>query len=64
MILSYFAFRKSAPSSASADDAATNFSMCHRLSIASLRCMGCLSFGFHPRKKFPAARLLASLADK
>ena len=64
MILDSFAFRNSAPSSASADNAANVFIIWHKVNITPLRCMGCLSCGFHPRKKFPAALLLASLADK
>ena len=63
MILDYFAFRDSAPSSASAVNSATNLSIWHKSNIAPLRCMGCLSCGFHPRKKFTAALLLASIAD-
>ena len=64
MITDYFAFRNSAPSSASADDAATKLSIWHRVNIAPLRCMGCLSCGFHPRKKCPAARIFEFVADK
>ena len=43
---------------------AKNLIIWHSLNIAPLRCMGCLSCGFYPRKKFPAARMLAYLADK
>ena len=64
VILAYFAFSSSALGSDYAADAATNLSMWQSVNIAPLRCMGCLSCGFRPRKKFPAARMLASLADK
>ena len=63
MILAYFEFGNSDPSYASADYAATNLSMWHKANIAPLRCMRCLYCGFHPRKKFPADLILASLAD-
>ena len=59
-----FAFKKSAPNSAFADNAATKFRIVKRVKIASLRGMGCLSRGFHPRNKCPAARLHVSLDDK
>ena len=64
MIFAYFEFKYSAPNFASAADAATNFSIWHRVNIATLMWMGCLYFGVRPRKKYPAARLRASLADK
>ena len=64
VIVDYFKFRNSAPSSASAADAEKFLSIWHRVNIAPLRCMGCLSCGFHPRKKVPAARILESLAYK
>ena len=64
MILSSFAFKNSAPSSASAAYAATNLSIRHSVDIAPFMWMGCLYRGFHTRKKCPAARLRASLADK
>ena len=63
MILASFAFKNSPPSSASATSAATNLSIWHSVNIAPFRWMGCLSCGFHPRKKFPDAQLCASLAD-
>ena len=59
MILASFAFRKSAPSSASAADAATNLSKLQRTWIAPLSAMGLPSSGIDPKKKYPAARLLA-----
>ena len=62
MMLASFAFRNSSPSSASAADAATNFSIWQSMNIAPLKCMGCFYCGFHPRKKCPSAWLLASLA--
>ena len=64
MILVYFAFKNSAPSYASSTNAATNLSIWNSANIAPFRWMGCLYCGFHPRKKFPAARLCASLDDK
>ena len=64
IILDSFAFRNSAPISASASDAAINLSIWHKVNIAPLICMGCLSCGFHRRNKCPAALLIASLADK
>ena len=64
MILVSFSFRNIAPNYASADDAATNLSIWHRVNIAPLRCMGCLSCGFHPRKKCSTAWILESLYDK
>ena len=62
-ILSTFAFRNSAPISTSTADSAKFLSIWHRVNIDPLMCMGCLSFGFHPRKKCLAARIFASLAD-
>ena len=64
MILTSFAFRNSSPSSASAANSPTSLSIWNSVNIAPLRWMGCLSCGFYPRKKYPAARLLASHADK
>ena len=64
MILDYFLFRNSAPSSASASDATINLSIWHSVNITPLRCMGCLSCGLRPRKKCSAARILAYIADK
>ena len=64
LILFYFAFRKGTPSSASDANAATNLSIWHGVNIYSLRCMGCLSCGFHLRKKLLADQILASLSDK
>ena len=64
MILCYFSFRNSAPSSASASDAATNLSIWQSVNIAPLRYMGCLFCGFQPRKKCAAAMILESLYDK
>ena len=63
LILFYFAFRKGTPSSASDADAATNLSIWYSVNIARLRCIGCLSCGFHPSNKCPAARLIESLSD-
>ena len=58
-----FAFKKSAPNSAFADNAATKFRIVKRVKIAPLRWMGCLYCGFCPRKKCPADWLLAPLSD-
>ena len=44
------AFRNSAPSSASAADAATHFKMAQLVKIAPLREIGYSSFGMDPRK--------------
>ena len=62
--MGFFAFSNRDPSSASSVDAATNFSIWHKVHIAPLRCLGCLSCGFRPRNKCPADLLLAYLADK
>ena len=64
MVFSSFPFINSALSSASTDNAATNLSIWHRVNIAPLRFMGCLSCGFHPRKKCSTAWILESLSDK
>ena len=64
MILAYFSFKNSAPSSTSADDAAINLSIWHDVNISSFRWTGCLSCALHPRKKFPDAQLHADIADK
>ena len=64
MLLTSFSFRNRAPCSSSASNAATNLSIWQSVNIAPLRWVGCLSCGFHPRNKFPAAPILASLADK
>ena len=50
IILASFLFRNIVPSSASVSDAATSLNIWHKVNISPLRCMGCLSFGFHPRK--------------
>ena len=62
IVLDYFAFRDSArvlhllPM--------LRRSIWNRVNIVPFMCMGCLSCGFHPRNKCPAAWILASLADK
>ena len=56
-------FKNSAPNYASAGDAG-NFCKWHRVDIAPLRWMGCLSCGVHPRNKYLAARMRAPLSDK
>ena len=62
MIFACFALRNSAPSSASAAEAATNFKMVHSTCIAPLILMGFPSRGREPRKNIPAALLFASAA--
>ena len=57
-----WAFKNSAPSSASAADAATNFSIEHVIIMFPLRKIGSPSFGKLPRKKYPPALLLAFVA--
>ena len=64
MIFASIAFKKSAPNSASDSDAATNFSMWHRVNIAPLRWTGCLSCDVHPSDKIMSGQLHASLSDK
>ena len=64
MVLAYFAFLKSAPSSTSAVNAAKTFSIWHSVNIAPFRLMGYLSCGVHHKKKCPADWLRVSLADK
>ena len=58
------ALRKSAPSSASAADAATSFRMAHVMCMLPLRRMGLFASGRLPRKKYPPARLRALPADR
>ena len=60
MIFASFAFKNIAPNSASAADAATNLRIVQSVRIGPFSRMGCSSSGFHPRKKWPAARLLTS----
>ena len=57
--LASLAFRNSAPSFASAADAATNFRMLQREWIGPFCVMGFPSIGNDPRKKFPPALLCA-----
>ena len=59
-----WAFKNSAPSSASAADAATSFSIKQVIIILPFKTMGSPSFGKLPRKKYPPARLLALAAVK
>ena len=59
-ILAYFAFRNSAPSSASSANNETNVSIWQSVNIAPLRIIRCLSCGFHPRIFFSSAQILAS----
>ena len=62
IIFASFAFKNIAPNSASAADAATNLRIVQSVRIGPFRRMGRLSSGSQPRKKWPAARLLASFA--
>ena len=64
MILDYFAFSNSSPSSSSAYNTVTNLSIWHMVNIAPFRCMGCLYCGFCLRKKCPTARIWVSLSHK
>ena len=64
IILASFAFRKRAPSSASAADDATNFRTVHKMAMAPLSLMGSQSRGMLPRKKYPDALLFESFALK
>ena len=57
-------FKNSASNYFSAVGAAKKFSIWHRVNIAPLRWMGCLSCGVHPRNKFPDDRLFTYIADK
>ena len=53
MIFASLAFKKSAPSSASAADEATNFKIAHRVCMGPFSVIGCPSIGSEPRNKFP-----------
>ena len=64
MIFASFAFKNIAPNSASAADAATNLRIVQSVRIGPFRRMGRLSSGCQPRKKWPAARLLAFFAER
>ena len=59
IIFACYAFSKSAPSSASAADAASILRTLHKKCIAPFRMMGYLFFGIDPRKKCPPVLLLA-----
>ena len=59
MTLASCALRNSAPSSASAADAATSLRIVQVMWIAPLMMIGSASRGMLPRKKYPPARLLA-----
>ena len=58
MILAYWVLMKSAPNSASAEDAATSFSMVHVMAMLPLSLIFSPLRGTLPRKKFPPALLL------
>ena len=64
MIFASFAFKKIVPNSASAADAATNLRIVQSVRIGPFRKMGRLLSGSQTRKKWPAARLLASFAER
>ena len=61
MIFASFAFKNIAPNSASSADAATKLRIVQSVRIGPFRHMGSFSSGCQPRKKWPAARLLAFL---
>ena len=63
MLFASFAFKNIAPNSGSAADAATNLRIVHSVRIVPFSRMGPLSSGSQPRKKWPAAKLLASFAE-
>ncbi len=56
--------RNRAPSSASADDATTKRSMVHSVKNGPFNLMGSPSFGSHPKKKWPHARLWAFVSER
>ena len=64
IIFASFAFKNIAPNSASAADAATNLRIVQSVRIGPFRRMGRLYSGCQPRKKWPAARLLAFFAER
>ena len=64
MIFASFAFKNIAPNSASAADAATNLRIVQSVRIGPFRRMGQSSSDSQPRKKWPAAQLLASFAER
>ena len=64
MIFASFAFKNIAPNLASAADAATNLRIVQSVRIGPFRRMGCLLYGYHTRKKCPAAQLLVFLAER
>ena len=57
-------FRKRAPSSASAVEATTNRRMVHNVKNAPFNLIGSPSFGDHPMKKRPHARLCAFVSER
>ena len=63
MIFAYFIFNNIAPNTASAADAETNLRILQSVRSGSFRRMGRLSSGCQTRKKWPAAQLLAFLAE-
>ena len=64
MIFASFAFKNIVPNSDSAADAATNLRIVQSVRIGLFRRMGRLLSGSQPRKKWPAARLLAFFAER
>ena len=59
IIFASFTFRKRAPSSASAAEAALSLRMTQRLRMVPFNCMGSFGLGSQLRKKWPDARLRA-----
>ena len=64
IILDCFSFKNNAPRYTSAANSAEILSIWHSVNIAPFRWMGCLSCGFHPRKKFLDSLMCAYLSDK
>ena len=60
----FFCVKKIAPNSASAADATTNLRIVQSVRIGLFRRMGRLLSGSPLRKKWPAAQLLASFAER
>jgi hypothetical protein len=63
-ITSSLQLRNRAPSSASAADDTTKQSMLHSVKNDPFNLMGSPSFGSHPKKKWPHARLWAFFSDR
>ena len=64
IIFASFAFKNIATNSVSVSDAATNLRIVQNVRIGPFGWMGRLTSGCQPRKKWPAARLLAFFAER